>query len=270
MSTHKVPIEAIQRIRQYLRTELTLPESEKFPLPTDTSIEANGDDAFAMPDSLADLGAFFRMGSTLEDGAPLPNNEGHWYLSIRNPAEALIKLPGLSLKSSYRWVTYLYRLREEGCGKTWAIPECLSTTANLEKAIRQPGQPDLPPRPEGALEDCMSAIQGDRSPSSFLVASLLRREIAEFGHMGSSEQWAQHHLIASPPGQFPWQWRTEPLGDLTPKVRLLPDGKAIVEFFTFRSEPSCAIFQHLDQYLGGHYIAQSIDRPIAIAERIEA
>lgn len=269
MSTHKVPIEAIQRIRQYLRTELTLPASEDFPLPADGDEEALGR-TVAIPDSLADLGAFFRLGSTLEDGVPLPNNQGHWYLSITNPAEAIVKLPGLSLKSNYRWVTYLYRMREEGIGKTWAVPECLSTTANLEKAIRQPGQPDLPPRPEGALEDYMSAIQGDRSPSSFLVASLLRREIADFGHMGNYKQWVQHHLISTPPSQFPWQWRTESLADLTPKVRLLPDGKAIVEFFTFRNDPSCAIFQHLDQYLGDHYSAQSIDRPVAIAEPISA
>jgi hypothetical protein len=265
MTTQKVPIEAIQRIRKYLKAELILPESENFPIassPDDLNEEP------PVPGSLADLGALFRLGSSLDDGVPLPNNEGHWYLSIRNPAEALPKLPGLSLKPGHRWVTYLYRLRDEGCGKTWGIPECLSTTANLERAIHHQNQADLPPRPEGAFEDCMGAITGDRSPASFLVASLLRREIAEFGHLGSYRQWDQHHLIATPPSQLPWQWRTEALSDLTPKVRLLSDGKAIVEFFTYRTEPSIAIFQHLDQYLGGHYMAQSIDRPVAIAEAL--
>jgi hypothetical protein len=72
------------------------------------------------------------------------------------------------------------------------------------------------------------------------------------------------------PQQLQWQWRTEGVKDLSPKVRILPEGRAVVEFFTCRVTPSIAIFQHLDQYTVGSYLAKTIDRPVAVGERKRA
>jgi hypothetical protein len=261
MSTQKVPIESLQKIRQHLRSVLVLPASENRP-------RQNADtDDLPEPDSLASLGDLFRFGTDIDEGVPMPNDRGQWFVSVIDPAVALMKLPGLSIQPDYRLVTYLYRVRDEGQGKTWALPAALSTTAQLEKVITTPASPDRPPRPAGALDDVMAAVQGDRSPTSFLIASLLRRELLELGGLGTGSNWRQHQLIMQAPPQVRWQWRTEAVPDLSPKVRILPDGKVVVEMFTCRVSPSVAIFQHLDQYRSDQYVAQSIDRPIAIAEK---
>jgi hypothetical protein len=266
MTTHTISLETLQKVRKYLKSTLVLPESENRPRLIAFPLDDEAD-ILPVPDSLADLGDLFRVGATLDDGLPMPNDQGHWFLSIMEPSTIINKLPHLSLQPNYRLVTYLYRMREAGCGKTWAIPEHLATTAQLEAAIIDAQNLEVPPCPVGALADFMSAIVGDGQPLSYMVASILRRELAEFGSLGAHQQWSQYRFIAAPPPQARWQWRTETALDLQPKIRLLPDSQIIIEFFSCRVHPSVAIFQHLDQYQPGSYIAQSIDRPIAFAER---
>lgn len=265
MSTQRIPLDTLQKVRQYLKTVLVLPESENRPL---TAALANLT-PLPEPDSLAGLGDLFRVGGAIDEGVPMPNNYGQWYVSVMDPGVAFMKLPGLQLRSGYRLVTYLYRQGEEGLGKTWAIPEAMSTTANLEKALGGAGTEQQPPKPLGCLEDLSLAIEGDNSASSYVYASLLRRELQEFGALGKRGIWGKHTLINSVPQQLQWQWRTE-VKDLSPKVRILPEGRAVVEFFTCRVTPSIAIFQHLDQYSAGEYLPKSIDRPVAIGERKRA
>lgn len=264
MSTQRIPLDTLQKVRQYLKTVLVLPESENRPL---TAALMADPSLMPEPDSLADLGDLFRIGSGLSEGVPMPNNCGQWYVSVMDPGVAFMKLPGLELRSGYRLATYLYRQGEEGIGKTWAIPEALSTTANLEKALADVGSEHEPPVPSGCLKDVSLAIEGDGSASSYVYASLLRREIHEFGYLGKWSVWNKHQLINTIPQQLQWQWRTEGIKDLSPKVRILPEGRAVVEFFTCRVVPSIAIFQHLDQYNTGSYLPKSIDRPVAIGER---
>ncbi len=264
MSTQRIPLDALQKVRQYLKTVLVLPESENRP---QTVALLSNPDFLPEPDSLAGLGDLFRVGEKIDEGVPMPNNCGQWYVSVMDPGVAFMKLPGLHLRSGYRLATYLYRQGEDGIGKTWALPESLSAIANLEKALSDASTIQSPPKPLGSLEDFSTAIEGDRSPGSFLFASLLRREMAEFGYIGKNCIWNKHQLITAVPQQLQWQWRTEGVKDLSPKVRILPEGRAIVEFFTCRVTPSIAIFQHLDQYSVGSYSAQQVDRPIAIGER---
>lgn len=268
MSTQKIPLDALQKIRQYIKTVLVLPESENHPrlLPVVEGLDTNP--YLPEPGSLADLGDLFRVGSTIEEGVPMPNNQGRWFVSVTDPGVVFMKLPGLKLKPGFRLVGYLYRLDEEGVGKIWAVPEAYSATVYLEDALASGGQANQPPHPNHALDNYMQALQGDRSPVSFLIASLVRRELAEFGSLGKSAVWSKHQLINAVPQQLQWHWRTpDAIKDLAPKVRVLPDGRAIVEFFTCRLSPSIAIFQHLDQYAAGDYTCQGVDRPVAVGER---
>jgi hypothetical protein len=278
MSTQKVPLEALQKIRQYVKSALTLPDSENHP-----KIWSANADELPKPDSLDSLGDLFHFGGIPENTIHIPNRQGQWFISAANPGSVFARLPGLKLRSEMRLVSYLYRLEQdsiqEGINATWALPEALSTTAHLQEALRMCGGRDKPPRPEGALADFMEAVEGDpcgiceaaRSPMSYVIASILRRELLESGALGKTRQWSDHHLIASLP-TAPWQWRTPGIKDLSPKVRLFPDGKAALEFFTYRKTGSrcfadtarVALFQHLDQYSPSTYKAQTLDRVVAI------
>lgn len=260
MSIQIIPLATVQKLRQHLQTILALPESENFPKPWDT-LEENDD--LPEPESLDQLGNLFSFAGLSERETPIPNTEGRWFLSVVNPGAALIKLPGLQLKPGWRLVSYLYRQGENGSGAIWAVPEDQSTTADLENALNKSGDEALPPHPVGALSHFMEAVEGDRSLPSFLIASLLYRELQEFGRSGTQANWLHHRLIENPPPQARWQWQTEMPKDFSPKVRLFPDGKAAVEFFSCRVSAPVALYRHVDQYPAQGYHLKSMDKAIA-------
>lgn len=216
------------------------------------------------PDCLGDLGSLFSLGGAEEFESQAPNIKGKWFISSMNPGAALMKLPGVGLKPGIRLVTYLHRSGADGVGVTWALPEVMSTTALLEQALDSQCDAQRPPKPEAALSNVMEVFEGDRSPLSFVIASLLRRELQEFGSVGKFCNWTHHRLIDAVPNQVKWEWRVkQPPQDLSPKVLVYPDHKVAIEFFTCRVTAPVAIFQHVDQYPPNQYVAAITDRAIA-------
>lgn len=266
MTIQRFPLASLQKVRQIITGSLVLPETENSP----ESIASLDDiDQTPEPESLDDLSGFFQSASASiqEEENYGPNVEGRWFVSTLNPGAALIRLPGVRVKLDWRLVTYLYRVPGDGVGITWAVPEALSTTAQLESVLESSGDRQHPPQPKGALPDFMEALEGDRSPASFLVASIFRREIQELGRTGKSKEWANHRLIDTLPPQAQWQWTGDPIADLSPKVRILPDGKAAVEFFSCRLVPPVAIYRHIDQYSATQY--RSLSRDSVVAKPIQ-
>lgn len=259
MTARKISLEALQKVRQRLRNALTLPESENRPRSWSSYDEA---DEMSAPESVGELGDLFNFGNPLQEVTYAPNTRGQWFISSINPGAALIALPGLRLRQGLRLVCYLQRTQDSGIGMTWAVPEHLSTTQQLEQTLKQHGNP----HPTGALEDVMLAMEGDRDPGSFLLASLLRRELRELGSIGKSCRWSHQRLITDLPHSALWQWRVPVPKDLSPKVQVLPSGEAAVEFFTCRTIPPFAIFHHFDQYVPGHYKAVGLNRAIALIQ----
>lgn len=263
MTLQRVPLPALQKVQQYIREALNLPDSERR-LESWTSPGSLEDPP--MPESLDDLGDLLKYGNPLGDDLPEIDETGFWMISAVNPGSALIKLPGLELKPNWRLVSYLHRRKTGGISLTWALPEDLSTTAALEDAITNSRDRQAVPKPPGAAIDLMAAIEGDRSVMSFAIASILRREILDFGAIGADQKWHNHRLIAEIPQQIQWQWRNQPPKDLAPKVQMRPEGGAVVEFFTCRVKPPVVICRHLDQYPAETYQAQCKDQAIALAQ----
>lgn len=264
MSIQKVSLESVQKIRQYLQKSLTLPATENRPK---TGFLSSASEEIPEPESLADLSGLFNVGSLIEDTVYIPNAQGRWFISTTDPGIVFAKLPGLQLKPGLRLVSYLYRLGEDGVGVVWAVPEATSDTASLEAALPIAGNHQKPPHPTAALTHLMDAVKGDRSPSSFVIASLLLRELQEFGALGKHCHWSHHRLISTIPSQVQWRWRGEAPKDLSPKMRVFEDGKAIVEFFTCRTAPPVTLFRHLDRYALESYQPTSVEGAIAILQR---
>ncbi len=246
MSSQRIPIDALQKIRQYLKSALMVP-SENVPVwPTEEP---------PPPDSIDDLSRLFYIGSNPTVAPPTPNPQGRWFVSITNPGAALLKLPGLRVKTGFRLIGYLYRDGEKGSGVVWAVPEALSTIAQLEKALLSSTDP---PKPEGALANFMNAIEGDQSRLSFVIASILRRELLEFGAIGTGKSWGHHRLIERVPVHVPMQWQAQPVKDFAPKVSV-DGGQITIQFFTVRSvSQGVVIFEHVDRYRAGDYQASEI------------
>jgi hypothetical protein len=263
MSIQRFSLAAIQQIRQYIQNVIAidadkqsqawagLEETEEIPEPT----------------SLDDLGGIFAFGGLSTEEIVAPQLQAHWSVSTVNPGAALLKLPGLRLRPSWRLVSYLYQEGNNGAGLIFAVPEELATTVLLEKALAESKGLKNPPKPMGALADFMEAMEGDRTAVSFIVASLVTRELREFGTAGHYRNWTHHRLIDTIPTQVQWQWQADQPKDLSPKVQVAPDGQAIVEFFTCRISAGVALYRHVDQYAANQYKPKRIDKPLATVKR---
>ena len=263
MVLQKFPLDIVQKVQQHIQSQLTLPPSEQHPI-VESSERAIAIETVE-PSSLDALGDLFRVGGFGDADGSAPNAEGRWFISTINPAAAVGKLPGLSLKSGVRLVTYLQRQSTGGMGVTWALPDLMSTTAELEAALEVAGNGAIPPHPRGTLANVMDGIEGDRSPGSFVSASILLRELKEFGRSGQNCWWAYHRLITSVPPDKNWKWRTKkPLMDLSPKIQVQEDKAVLIEFFTCRTAPPTSIFRHLDHYPAESYRPKTNDQVVAL------
>lgn len=267
MTLQKFSLEAVQKVRQHICAQLALPDSEQQPFNESEREVAAG---MMEPDSLDALGDLFRAGGFVDTEIPAPNDEGRWFISTIDPAAAVNKLPGLAIKPGVRLVTYLQRQPKGGMGVTWALPDLMSTTAQLELALETAGNGSIPPRPKGTLSHVMEGIDGDCTPASFIAASLLVKELKELGRTGPNHRWSQHRLISEIPfKQFkqPWQWQIQPPKNLSPKVKIQADKSAVVEFFSCRVAPPIAIVRHLDQYPAKSYRPKTHDQVIAVLQK---
>lgn len=263
MSIQKFPLVAVKKARQHIQGTLSLVASEQQP-----EIWMSEDEHIPEPESLDDLSGLFNFGGLSATDVSTPKRQHQWFVSTINPADALLKLPGLRLKPGVRLVGFLYRVDADGVGLVYAIPEALSTMEQLEKAIHNSGNLSQPPKPEGAYSHFMEAIEGDRSPTALMLASIFRRELQEFGVIGRRRSWGLHQFIDALPPQANCHWKVEPPPtDLSPKVKVLPDGRAVLEFFTYRAEQTITIYRHLDQYAVSHYVPSSLDKVIAQVQR---
>lgn len=260
--TAKFSIQTLNKARQYIRETVGLSLLEDEP----QAVRQRENLLEALPKSVGDLGDIFRATTVLENHEPGPNIEGRWFLSSVNPGEALLRLPGLGVKPGFRLVTYLLRTKDGGIGHSCAVPEHLSCTVQLEAALTEGTEWHYPPFPEGALQQIMEAIDGDRSPLSFLLASLWRRELQELGTAGKDRQWGHHRLIETVPQRVKWRWKEEGFQDLAPKVKILPDQRAAIEFFSARVVKPYALYRHMDIYEATSYIAKVKDQVIALAD----
>ena len=94
---------------------------------------------------------------------------------------------------------YEYREGSNGNGIIWVVPADAPLVApgecpRLEDTWLQP------PQPPGAV-GLMEAIEGDGSPWSYLSASILCREAAEFGAAWHGCVWSDQTILSKPPRQ---------------------------------------------------------------------
>lgn len=263
MATQQVPLASLRQIRQHIRKSLTIPELEDSPC---ASLEKVAASVMAEPKTLGDLGNIFRLPGPTRASDLDPNLEGRWFVSSIDPGAALLQLKGLRVKPGMRLVPYLVRTPRGGVGHICAVPEGSSTTQFLESALPEGTEWHYPPFPEGSLNNTMLALEGDRSALSYVIASILRREMEEFGATGRDRQWSQHRIVSSLPKQVQWRWKGKSPQNFSPKVKVMDDGQAAVEFFSCRTAKPFALFRHFDRYDGESYLATSKDDAIAVVQ----
>jgi hypothetical protein len=130
-----------------------------------------------------------------------------WTVSKLDPTRVVDCFsPALRVKPSYILSAYVFRSGENGNGRVHAVPKGMK--------LLPPGKEyqDLfmPPRlPPEALQNFMDAIEPDGSLLAYISASLLARELCEFGARWHGEAWGFHEVI----GGAPWLDFAEPPGN---------------------------------------------------------
>jgi hypothetical protein len=166
----------------------------------------------------------------------------------------------LKIKSGYNLRAYQFYRSGNGNGIVWAIPD--AEFPEPEKCIRMKDTFLQPPKPLNALDDFMDAIEGDGSPLSYLSASLLDRELCEFGAQWHGFQWTTHTILGAEPwsGEKPltetqrdrFVWKSSIPTEWKPRV-VTTNQSIKVAFFSFTQFGYETIVRHVDTFHPGSY-----------------
>ena len=130
---------------------------------------------------------------------PVGSPSNGWFASNYDANDLMRVFDTLWLKAGFALHAYEYRAGSNGNGIIWAVP----ADARLVAPGECPRLEDTwlqPPRPPEAVR-LMQAIEGDGSPWSYLSASILRREAAEFGAIWHGCVWSDQTILSKPPRQ---------------------------------------------------------------------
>ena len=156
---------------------------------------------------------------------------------------ALQSTNGLRPRTGYRIRGSILHEGGNGNGFLWAV-KIGKGNKKSHHLVRIP-RPDiglvLPAlRPDNACPDIMEAIIGNFSPFSYLEASILKRELKEFGALWHGCDWGTYKILASPHdtcgdmigGGCPvqWSWIGRKIADLRPRVDI-KSGQVLVTFY---------------------------------------
>ncbi len=209
-----------------------------------------------------------------------------WSKCMLDPMKLLPHFKTLKLKSGYVLRAYQFQEEGNGNGVVWAIPvgtafpdpnELLGDRFELFKA----------PKPSKALDNFMEAIDGDRSAWSFMEASLLDRELKEFGALWHGMKWDWQSILAEDPWtttavknpgeelepaelEFPdvnakWTWHVAKPTDWRPTLTVNGDVVTIT-FYAYSPLYKAAILRHVDEFRPGEYRFTTETTKMATAE----
>ena len=147
------------------------------------------------------------------DLSPEESPTDGWSASTYDTNTLMRVFETLWLKAGFALHAYVYLEGSNGNGIIWAVPADAPLVApdecpRLEDTWLQP------PKPPGAV-GLMQAIEGDGSPCSYLSASILCREAAEFWAVWHGCVWSDQAILSKPPRQADGQETSDDARKLT-------------------------------------------------------
>lgn len=131
-----------------------------------------------------------------------------WSVSTEDPEKIVYGFSQLSVKKDYQLKGYQYQAGGNGNGIVWAIP--------ADKELPRVEECEIiddsflsPPKPDIALDDFMQAIDGDKSPLSYLQAAICLHELYEFGAQWHGCSWSQDRILPYEEEEYFFSGNTE-------------------------------------------------------------
>ena len=216
------------------------------------------------------------------EAAMVPENvaEG-WSISKVDPARLVPLFKTLKLKRGFVLRAYQFADGGNGNGIVWALPQDADFPDPNEALKERFGFP-RPPKPNRALDNYMEAIEGDGSAVSYISASILSRELQEFGALWHGCDWSLHTVLGADPWttpydeadephipsrpETPWRWEGKRPTDWRPRLSVA-DGKIKVTFYTYSPLGKEGIYEHVDEYRPGEYRFTTSRKKVGIGPR---
>jgi hypothetical protein len=206
-----------------------------------------------------------------------PTHKG-WAKSGADPMKLLPAFAPLRIKEGFVLRAYQFCEGGNGNGIVWAMP-ANAEFPDPEKCPKVKDRFHEAPKPPAALDDVMEVVQGDDSPWSYLAASLLQRELKEFGAMWHGTNWNTHRVLGENPLKADsgegrvivdrpsgkpeeWKWVEREPRQWNPQVRTEKDS-VTVTFYTYSGHQKQTIYRHTDTFKRGSYRFKTERKEIA-------
>lgn len=199
---------------------------------------------------LAEVSGLRRRLAPLLAGPDVGSVDGpaYWCDGPLDAAALFAEVSGLRLRPDWRLGAYAYRSGGNGNGVVWALPP---GSPAPRKIGRSEASLFAPPWPAGG-RSFAEAIEGDGSLLSYLHASILIREVGEYGALWHGVGWGDSVLVDRVPPDEPWTFHERPPRRLVPRV-IRRGGDVVVEFWSVCRRGQVRLYRHVDRYVGGGY-----------------
>ncbi len=192
-----------------------------------------------------------------------------WSKSPVDPMEVLAVFKPLRIREGYTLCAYQFYDGGNGNGFVWAVPTDIELPSPEECTAAQTAGLFAAPKPAGALDDVMEAIEGNGTPLSFLCASIFAREMAEFGAIWHGCNWSTHKVldkdkVGSTQAPY-WEWQ-EPFPEEWKPAVTESEHEVQVEFITQSALGQETIYRFVDTYRPPSYTFTSKESPIAYGQ----
>lgn len=231
--------------------------------------------------------ALRRKAQRITANAKFPSGLDGWFYRGKEPVKLLRLFSGLQMKEGHVLHGCRFLHGDNGSGLVRAVKE---SYCRLSPDPMKVGKLTLYPialeefaMAEGGLSNFMEAIEGDGSEWSYFSASILMRELEEYGAVWHGESWGTYSLLEAdpwlnPPAQDParmnttlspktnWTWVQDEPEDWLPQVEFLR-GQPRVTFYAYSALGGERIVKFVDTYRPGTYAFESVETKIASGSR---
>ncbi|QAV16168.1 hypothetical protein EB820_19450 [Brevibacillus agri] len=183
-----------------------------------------------------------------------------WFRTAANPESIVRAFSHLRIKEGYKLRAYQYTDGANGNGIVWALPvdtelpdpnECQRLEEHFLSA----------PKPSFALADFMQAIDGDRTPLSYLQASIVFHELHEFGAMWHGTSWGRDIILPltddqkSHYGHYEWEMIEDEPEIIEPHFYYDVEGNPVIVFHTINDIGTTTFNRYVHTFSKNDYTA---------------
>lgn len=181
-----------------------------------------------------------------------------WSRSPVNPESIVMRYSNLKIKKGYKLRAYQFTEGRNGNGIVWAIPTEKELPA-LSKCERFHDFFSLP-KPSFVLSNFMEAVEGDKTPLSYLQASIVLHQLYEFGAMWHGISWGRDVILPLKEGlyetEYEWEMIEQNPEIIGPYFYYNSKGNPVIVFHTINDIRTVTLNRYIHTFNKDDYMVE--------------